>query len=443
MKAKGVLVGSVVVAFALPALATTVNVKELGASGNGTSDDLPYIQRALSRANDSDTLTVVVPAGTYRVSKPLSIYSNTTLQLEDNAAVVMDDGSMLGVLRAQHRKASGGNCPMDATCTHGGYTQVRNIKVSGGTWYHRGASGGDAYVIQIQHGEDITLENLSCKGNVRHHFNCSGSKDVVVRNVKFLPSDAHPYVIPSAEAELGDMRLREAIHVDFMTSGGELAYPLDGTPCKDVLIEGCTFDRVIAGVGTHRHYNADGSAEPVSRLAEHITVSNCCFNSILSYAVSMYGFSDSSFVGNRVICDHRLGYAPGIRVNGVGSVLVSDNLISNPAWHGMLVESLPGESLTVRAARNTIDSPGACGISMGGSQVVVALDCNTVSNALSHGFYAVDGATIRASGNALAEIGGCALAVYGSGTTLTFSDGMVDTTKADGVRASPSPSLPC
>ena len=398
MKTRSMLSVCTAAALALAAAGETVNVRDFGAVGDGVTDDWAGIQRALSRAGEGDTLTVVVPSGSYRVSKPVSIFSNTTLQLADTATVFMDDASVLGVLRAQHRTDAGENCPMDATCVHGGYSQLHDVTVTGGVWEHRGAAGGDAYVIQLQHGERLTLENLTCKGNVRHHFNCSGSRHVTVRNVTFRPSDAHPYVIPTDETGLGDMRLREAIHVDFISAAGELAYPIDDTPCRDVTVTGCTFDRVIAGVGTHRHFNADGTSEAVAQPAERITVTNCTFDAILSYAVSMYGFVDSSFAGNTVICDPRLAYAPGLRVWGEGSVDVSDNIISNAAWHGVYIESLPGENLTVRAARNTLASAGACGFYASGDGVAVELADSRVDRCVSHGVLAQNRAAVTVRG---------------------------------------------
>ena len=435
MNFRKIFFAGIAAAFALSVPAATVNVKDMGAVGNGRTDDWSAIQAALSRGGGDGLLTVVVPDGTYLVGKTLSVFSNTTLQLADNATIMVGDGSWMGVLRGQHRTSSGLDCPMDATCLHGGYSQIRNVKITGGTWYHKGANGGDAYVIQLQHGDGITLENLSCKGNVRHHFNCSGSRNVVVRNVTFLPSDDHPYVIPTDERDLADMRLREAIHVDFVSDGTELAYPLDDTPCRDITVTGCTFDRVIAGVGTHRHYNADGTTDAVSMLAERIVVTNCAFNSILSYAVSMYGFDDSSFVGNQVICNPLIEHAPGVRVNGVGSVRVCDNQISGSASHGIIVESLDGESMTALVERNVVESSGLRGISVSGSRVSAVLNDNTVDGTASHGIFVYDGASASAHGNTLLDIGDCAVAVVGAGTKLDFSDGSVAQTGVDGVRA--------
>ena len=435
LSTRGILSVCAAAVLALSASGETVNVRNLGAVGDGVADDWASIQQALSRAGENGTLTVEVPSGTYLVSKPLSIFSNTRLVLADTATVVMRDASMLGVLRAQHRTAGGGNCPMDATCTHGGYSQIANVTITGGTWYHEAANGGDEYVIQLQHGNNITIENLSCKGNVRHHLNCSGTKDVVVRNVRFLPSDAHPYATPTTEAALGDMRLREAIHLDFISSGTESAYPLDDTPCCDVTVIGCTFDGVVAGVGTHRHYNADGSADPVVRPAQRINVTNCTFNLIRSYAASMYGYSDSSFVGNRVVCNPVLEYAPGVRLNGVGSVRVTDNMITNSASHGIIVESLAGEVLSAQIARNAISSAGAHGIWASGDQVSVALSDNVINGTVSHGIYALGGAAVTSTRDALSAIGDCAFAAVNGDTTLTVAGAAVAGTGSDGVRA--------
>ena len=72
--------------------ATTISVKDAayGAKGDGTTDDTRAIQKALNVARGASAdkpLTVRVPAGTYKISTSLWIYSYTNLELASGATI--------------------------------------------------------------------------------------------------------------------------------------------------------------------------------------------------------------------------------------------------------------------------------------------------------------------------------------------------------------------
>jgi len=56
-----------------------ISVKDFGAVGNGATNDASAIQAALDAVNAAGGGTVLVPAGTYNISSPLTMYSNTRL----------------------------------------------------------------------------------------------------------------------------------------------------------------------------------------------------------------------------------------------------------------------------------------------------------------------------------------------------------------------------
>jgi polygalacturonase len=67
------------------AQATTFNVRDYGAQGDGLADDTVALQQALTAAKGTGG-TVVIPSGTY-LSKPLRVYTRTTVQLEAGACL--------------------------------------------------------------------------------------------------------------------------------------------------------------------------------------------------------------------------------------------------------------------------------------------------------------------------------------------------------------------
>ncbi|MEW8987212.1 MAG: glycosyl hydrolase family 28-related protein, partial [Bacillus sp. (in: firmicutes)] len=61
-----------------PGQVGSLNVREFGAKGNGEADDTNAIQKALNMAKTSKTpVRVVVPAGTYKLTRILRIYGDT------------------------------------------------------------------------------------------------------------------------------------------------------------------------------------------------------------------------------------------------------------------------------------------------------------------------------------------------------------------------------
>lgn len=95
----------------------TVNVREIGAVGDGVADDTAAIQRAL----DGGRRTVVIPAGQYQITGTLRIDSHTTIKADAEATIRLADGAGtdVDVFLLANREFHEGN-------TH--------ITVEGGVW---------------------------------------------------------------------------------------------------------------------------------------------------------------------------------------------------------------------------------------------------------------------------------------------------------------------
>ena len=67
--------------------AGTFNVKDYGASGGGSSNDTPAIQRAIDAAGAAGGGTVLFPSGTYQSRNTIHLRSDITMQLNSGATI--------------------------------------------------------------------------------------------------------------------------------------------------------------------------------------------------------------------------------------------------------------------------------------------------------------------------------------------------------------------
>ena len=88
--------------------AAVLNVRDFGATGNGSSNDSPAIDRAITVANaTAGGATVRFPSGTYKSQNTIHMKSNVTLQLDSGA--VGDHRTALD----PHRLTAGQQAPSD------------------------------------------------------------------------------------------------------------------------------------------------------------------------------------------------------------------------------------------------------------------------------------------------------------------------------------------
>src|ERR1041385_7660993 len=94
-----------------------VNVKQCGAVGDGVADDTTAIQDAL----DGGRRTVIIPAGTYRISNTLKLDSGTMIRADPRATIRLADhaGNDVGLFPLANRDFTAGNT---------------DITVDGGVW---------------------------------------------------------------------------------------------------------------------------------------------------------------------------------------------------------------------------------------------------------------------------------------------------------------------
>lgn len=367
---------------------------------------------------------VVVHAGTYTVEGSLSIWPGTVLTLENGAVIKAKRGFDGAMLEGRHweteASASGSSeivgreCRSDS-CPHGLYSQCHDVVVRGGTWDRNCATTDNGSIFAFRHASGIVVSNVVAKNCSNHYFNFSGSEDVLVENVSFL--DAVSYQGSDPEFWLrykkGDTtryQTIEAIHLDFLDEVGEAGtVPLDGTPSRNVLVSGCLFDSVFAGVGTHHYAPADP--------ATGVRIEGCSFRNLGSYAVYCFGFEDMEVVDNRV------SGGRGLLDCKEASCLAEGNVVENPSLYGVYATENAGVELRGNTFRksagiavcvkegSSVDASNNLFDGTGGHAVVLSsgarnfLTGNTFRNVAKTAILVTDKTLLDAVGNTIVSPG--------------------------------------
>ena len=295
-----------------------VKVTDYGADGSDKASDSEAIQKALDEAwggkvPSGSKLVVKVPSGTYYLDTALGIYSNTSLEL-DAGTVMINDHLLESMLVNSHRNPDNPKELCDPgyaahNCSHGGYTQGKNITISGGTWDGNVTDPSQMYtsLISLRHAEGITIKNTTLKnGNGLHMLVLDGIKNADVDYVNFEncvyytgKDDGYYGEVPIKDfgsyTELEKATLaqfKEAVHIDAMNKIGTEILPLDGTVCEDITVQNCTFKNVLAGVGAHHPDLPNGKTH------NNIVIQNNTFTGLKGTAVCVMSMKDAVVKGN-------------------------------------------------------------------------------------------------------------------------------------------------
>ena len=197
-----------------------INIKKIGAVGDGKTDDTLIIQKALNSAKSSNKpITITIPKGTYKLTDTLVVYSNTNITLEKGAILERNHSSSIIV--------NG-----ESTKEYKKYDGEGNITIEGGTLDGNLENYPSPFnAIGIAHGKNISIKNLVVKDIAGGHaIDINGSKDVLIENCQFLgykdvTTDHSRYY-------------SEAVQIAEQT---KLGFPrfgeYDGTPSQDITID--------------------------------------------------------------------------------------------------------------------------------------------------------------------------------------------------------------
>ncbi len=253
----------------------TAEADQYGADGTDKADDTDALQSALntgSRASDEAPLTVHISAGTYYISKPLRIYSNTKLILDPDAVIVRRDTSKFMLYSAYKNS------------TIPGYDQIKNVTISGGVWDGSAEEGSPATdLIALWHGNNIRLEDMTIKRCCGNHFiELVAVCNATVQNVIFqdfvYSSEVNYDYLNSSTAGTNKASIRsEALQLDYARADtAAMAMPLDGTACQNITVQNCSFYNCLSGVGSHHGQCSSNSIQILNNHFENM--GSCCID---------------------------------------------------------------------------------------------------------------------------------------------------------------------
>ncbi len=242
--------------------AIQVNVTDFGADPEGKKDSYSAIQNALYYAvdNASDTvqLKVVIPEGTYIISRPLKIYSNTWLYMK--GATIVRNFNVGFMFRNAQQNPSGG------------YDGERNIIIEGGCFDGNTNSESTAFSnVRLGHIKNLWIKDVEFRDNYNGHLlEIGGAQNVTIENCTF-----HEYY--------GDKE-KEAIQLDTMNNEEVFVHfePFDDTSCDNVVIRNNKFYDLRRGLGSH--------SATVGVYYTNILISGNTFENITSTAMIMQNY---------------------------------------------------------------------------------------------------------------------------------------------------------
>ncbi|WP_412676802.1 BppU family phage baseplate upper protein, partial [Bacillus pseudomycoides] len=252
-----------------------VSVLSFGAKGDGVTDDTNAIQKALDLAKTLGSVEVIIPNGTYLITKYLIVYKNTNIKMQKKTTLL--------------RGHSGGffkNGNKGDVFT--GYDGNGNITIEGGTL--------DGNILNYNHGfnhtgwargRSLTFRDITFKDVINAHFmDINACDGVLIENCRFL---GYKDITTDQSRSFS-----EAIQIANHTELGYNEFGAwDGEPSKNITVKDCYFGSsgtvgmgpVATGVGNH------GSVYDLYNSG--IYVVNCVFDDMTYAGVRAMKFIDT------------------------------------------------------------------------------------------------------------------------------------------------------
>jgi polygalacturonase len=189
------LAGAAVLAPAAPAHAATFNVRNYGATGNGTTIDSPAIDRAITAANAAGGGIVEFPAGTYH-SRSIHLKSNVTLQLNAGATIKAASSGIDNPEPNPYQQYQDfGHSHFRNALIWG--ENVTNVAITGtgtidGDALERGDSmpnGKGDKALSLKMCSNVTIRDVTFRRGGHFAILMNGCHDVAVNNLKILTKE--------------------------------------------------------------------------------------------------------------------------------------------------------------------------------------------------------------------------------------------------------------
>lgn len=160
-----------------------LNIKHLGAIGDGISDDAPAIQQALDMAENGGK--VYIPAGNYRIGHTLYVGSGTTIYASPDARLFVCEKSpkKRGDFLLSNRDPNGGNhdITLMGGIWDGNFDGQNNTKPSD-LFDQNAFSGSTLNFVNVK---NLTLQSLTMRNSVVYYIRMAKLDGFVIRNIAF------------------------------------------------------------------------------------------------------------------------------------------------------------------------------------------------------------------------------------------------------------------
>lgn len=340
--------------------AKTFDVRHFGATGDGKTLDTKAIQEALDACGASGGGAVLFPAGTY-LSRPLTIRSGTTIQLQKGATLLAttNQSAFMKVPGDWLKAGSSGDfIPFirGRDLTNVTFTGEGTIDGNGAAWWAaarnpRPAEPGYTLprpnLIVLERCRNVRVENITLQNSPKFHFVPADCESVVVSNVTILapehapntdaldPSGRHILItrcnldvgdddvaikagrkIPGREFESEDIAITDCtiLHGHGISIGSET---LGGV--RNVAVRNCTFENTENGLRIKSRRGTGGVVENI-RYSD-ITMKN------VNPAVTLTCYYMNNSAGDKMQSAIPKEGAP--RLLGVGTPVFRNISISN------------------------------------------------------------------------------------------------------------------
>jgi polygalacturonase len=224
--------------------ATTINVKDTGATGDGKTLDTAAIQKAIDQCTAGGGGTVTIPAGQYLVAT-VQLKDNVTLQLDDKAELLgtpqidtyrnvdpFKDGlgadvgwALLVAVDAKHIAITGGG-----SLNGQGKEIAASNKFKGQGWGHR------PFLVRIVRCDDVTLRGITLRDAGSWTTNLFQSDHVTIENVTI-----NSHVAPHNDGiDIDSCQHVHISHCDIESGDDAICLKTTSTrPCVDVSADNC------------------------------------------------------------------------------------------------------------------------------------------------------------------------------------------------------------
>lgn len=252
-----------------------------------------------------------IPPGNYKITDVLRLYQNTSIVMEEGAVI-----KKLGDPDQNLKLFVNGEIGNDTYAEK--YEGDGNIHISGGTIDLCGDINPPTnrernfQALGIAHADQVTIENVTfINGHNGHIIEVNSSRNVRISRCLFKDQ----WVRGSGQYEM--------VQIDFSDRSSFPTFgAFDDTPCKDVLIEGCTFINGQRGLGTHAS-KYDSSGKQVFH--ENIRMVNNHFKNIADIAIKPESYNNAVISGNTI---ENTG-GNGISLYSCRNTIISHNTLLN------------------------------------------------------------------------------------------------------------------